>query len=116
MARELICVCCPMGCRINADNSSGEWEFSGYTCKRGLEYAKSEVTHPSRVLTASVPLVNRSVPVSAKTAAPIPKELLMAAMEQILSLKAEAPIAIGDVILKDVCSTGISLVATSEIL
>ncbi|MDD2648510.1 MAG: DUF1667 domain-containing protein [Eubacteriales bacterium] len=116
MARELICVCCPMGCRISADNSGGSWNFSGYTCKRGLEYASQEVAHPSRVLTASIPLSNRSVPVSVKSASPLPKELLISAMRQILSLKVEAPVSIGQVLLKDVCGTGISLIATSDVL
>lgn len=57
MEKEIICTVCPRGCRILVE---GEGEnirqVSGYTCKRGLEYASAEFTHPVRILTTTVKL------------------------------------------------------------
>ena len=49
MEKEIICTVCPRGCHIQVE---GEREtvrqVTGYICKRGLEYATAEFTHPVR--------------------------------------------------------------------
>ena len=42
MIKKLTCIVCPNGCEIEIDGDS----IKGYTCKRGLEYAKEELFHP----------------------------------------------------------------------
>ena len=51
--------------------------------------------------------------VSVKSADPIPKEEMFAIMERIHAATVEAPVAIGDVIIDDICGT--KIVATKEI-
>ena len=51
--------------------------------------------------------------VSVKSAAPIPKGEMFAIMEKIHSITVEAPVAIGDVILNNICGT--QIIATKEI-
>ena len=50
MEKEIICTVCPRGCHIQVE---GEREtvrqVTGYICKRGLEYATAEFTHPVRI-------------------------------------------------------------------
>ena len=43
MKKEVICTVCPRGCRIQVEGE-GETvqQVTGYTCKRGLEYAAAE--------------------------------------------------------------------------
>lgn len=57
MEKEIICTVCPRGCHIQVE---GEREtvrqVTGYICKRGLEYATAEFTHPVRILTTTVKL------------------------------------------------------------
>ena len=42
--RILTCIGCPLGCSLTAVPAADGFEISGYTCKRGLEYAKKELT------------------------------------------------------------------------
>ena len=55
--------------------------------------------------------------VAVKTASPIPKELIFEAMKEINAVRIPdtAEITIGDVIIPDVCGTGTSVVATSQV-
>ena len=52
--------------------------------------------------------------VPVKTAEPIPKNLIFDVMTQINSVVVEAPVFLGDVIVKDVAGTGIDIVATRD--
>ena len=87
--RELTCVVCPAGCRmtVTLDDGGTVLEVEGNTCARGKNYAVSEITHPVRTLTSTVPLVTaegeKMLPV--RTDKAIPKEKLFEAMEIIRS-------------------------------
>ena len=115
--RNMICICCPIGCPLDVEvNEAGEiLSVSGNTCPRGKDYAVSELTHPTRVLTGSVRLSNREGMLSVKTEKPIPKEQIFEAMARVRSTSVEAPVKIGDIVIKDICD-GIDLVATREVL
>jgi len=91
-------------------------KITGNTCKRGEAYARTEVTAPVRTVTSTVKVTGGSLPVvSVKTKADIPKEKIFACMEELYAVKVKAPVHIGDVILENVCETGIPVVATSNI-
>lgn len=116
--QQLVCVVCPLGCTLTVEPGTGgaEPEISGFGCRRGLEYARAELTDPRRVLTTSVTAAGgtlRRLPV--KTAAPIPKRLLLQAAESLRGVRVSAPVAIGDVIVRDLLGTGVSLVATRDL-
>ena len=116
--RELTCVVCPAGCHITVtlDESGGVMDVTGFTCPRGKAYAISEVTHPVRTLTSSVPVVTadglRMLPV--RTDRPIPRETLFRAMEIVRSTKATAPVRTGDVLVADFIEPGTNLVACRD--
>ena len=41
--RELTCIGCPLGCSITVTLENGEIkDVTGYTCKRGHDYARKE--------------------------------------------------------------------------
>jgi CxxC motif-containing protein len=52
--------------------------------------------------------------VSVKTAAPVPKDSMTEVMKALRAIHVNAPIAIGDTLLRDVC--GADIVATGNIL
>ena len=55
--RELTCIGCPLGCSITVTLENGEIkDVAGYTCKRGHDYARKEVTNPTRIVTSTVRL------------------------------------------------------------
>ena len=75
--RELTCIGCPLGCSITVTLENGEIrDVTGYTCKRGHDYARKEVTNPTRIVTSTVRLTGSrtgACVVSCKTAQDIPK-------------------------------------------
>ena len=57
--RELTCIGCPLGCSITVTLENGEIkDVTGYTCKRGHDYARKEVTNPTRIVTSTVRLTS----------------------------------------------------------
>ena len=52
---------------------------------------------------------------SVKTKGNIPKEKIFACMDAINHTKVAAPVRIGDIVIKDVCGTGVDVVATKNV-
>lgn len=115
--RELTCIGCPLGCALKVTMENGEVvSFTGNTCKRGDDYARKEVTHPTRIVTSTVCIEGGVIPmVSVKTQNDIPKEKIMEIMKCINALRVKAPVHIGDVLLTDIAGTGVNLIATKEV-
>ena len=119
MTKNIICVACPMGCELFVDlNEAGEIvNLTGHTCKRGIGYAEAEVHNPTRSFHSTVRVEGGTDPlVSVKSAGPVPKRLLMDCARATRGVLIKAPVAIGDVIVPDVCGTGVDLVATHRVM
>lgn len=100
----MTCITCPLGCTVTVtQEDNGEIRsITGNTCKRGETYVRAELTHPVRVLTSTVRVSNREgkfCPV--KTNRPISRDKLLEAMKVVNAQAVNAPIAIGDVVVKD---------------
>ena len=114
--KVLTCIGCPLGCTLTAVPSGDGYDISGYTCKRGLEYARKELTRPERTVTSTVRVSGgRANVTSVRTAADIPKDAIFRVMEAINAIVAPAPIAIGDVLCEDIAGTGVALTATKAV-
>lgn len=116
--RELTCIGCPLGCQITVSfNDDGTVkDVVGNTCKRGDDYARKEVINPTRIVTSIMRVENGDrVMVSCKTASDIPKTKIFDVMKDINSVKAVAPIAIGDILIENVADTGVNVVATKQV-
>ncbi|SHK09864.1 CxxC motif-containing protein [Clostridium cavendishii DSM 21758] len=110
MEKELICICCPMGChlKVNLD----EKKVTGNTCPRGAAYGINELTNPVRVVTSTVKIngaIHRVLPV--KTKEPIKKELIFKCMEALRDVEVNSPVKVGDVIIENILGTGVDIVA-----
>ena len=118
MEREtLTCIRCPRGCQVTVSLEGGEVvAVEGNCCPRGEAYARKEVTAPERVVTTTVPVDGSTdwVVVSVKTAGDVPKRLVESVVAELSGVRAEAPVHIGDVVLRDVCGTGVDVVATRD--
>jgi len=117
VVKQLTCIRCPLGCQLDVtlDTQGQVIEISGYTCGRGKKYGAEEAVCPMRTVTALVNVTGRRMPLSVKTAAPIPKARIGACLDELRGLNVEAPVAIGDVIRADVCGTGVDVVATKNV-
>lgn len=115
--KVLTCINCPVGCRMEVTLSpeGGFLSVSGNTCPRGAAYAQQECTRPLRTVTAVLPVIGSSVPLSVKTSAPIPKEKIGELMAALADIRISVPVALGDVIIPDVLHTGADLVATRSV-
>lgn len=113
--KEFTCIVCPIGCRITSEQApdGSVVSITGNTCPRGERYVKSELTHPVRMLTTTMATTDgRIIPV--RTSIPIAKELLFDAMEIINASLAPEKTEPGDVIIKNVLSTGADIIATGK--
>ena len=113
---NLTCIGCPLGCSIEVIKNGDEIEsITGYTCKRGHDYAQTEVLAPVRTVTSTVRVNGGKNPVVAvKTAQPIPKNKIWDCMREIYDITVNAPVAIGDVICDNIAGTGVELVASAN--
>jgi CxxC motif-containing protein len=106
-----------MGCQITVE-FEGEEVFSVKvnTCAIGDKYARQEVTHPERTVTSTVIVTGGDKErCSVKTKGNIPKEKIFACMDAINHAIVAAPVHIGDIVIKDVCGTGVDVVATKNV-
>ena len=112
----ITCINCPMGCRMEVTRE-GESVLSvtGNTCKRGDAYARQECVKPLRMVTAVAPVRDRATPVSLKTRTPIPKQQIDDCMRAVMAAAFDAPIAAGDVLIENVCGTGVDIIATKAV-
>lgn len=108
MKRDLICIICPRGCALNADIQDTQVTVSGNACPKGQEYAVKECTNPVRTVTATVRVSNRyNTMASVKTVSPVAKDKMMDVMAALRQIQIQAPLQIGDVVLKDICGSDI---------
>lgn len=117
------CTTCPSECLLtveverDADDAMVEVRYvTGNSCPRGDKFAHQELTCPVRVLTTTVTVsggYKALLPV--RTAEAIPLALHAQAMNLIRGLVVEAPIRMGDVVLKDLLGTNIDLIASMDI-
>ena len=115
--RNLTCIGCPLGCALRVEMENGEvLSVSGNTCKRGDDYARKEVTNPTRIVTSTVTVEGgKEVTVSVKTRSDVPKGKIFDCVRALKGVVVKAPVHIGDVILANAAETGVDIIATSNV-
>ena len=91
--RQLTCIGCPMGCQLTA------------TIENGVVTA---VTGTVRCIGGLAPVV------SVRTEGEVPKEKVFDVAHALNTALAHLPIAAGDVVIPDVCGTGVNVIATKS--
>lgn len=115
--RNITCINCPMGCALSVEMEGDDVvSVSGNTCKRGDIYARKEMTDPTRIVTSTVRVAGGSLGmVPVKTKADIPKGRIFECVRELKNVQVNAPIHIGDVVVRDIAGTGIDIVATKNV-
>lgn len=115
--REFVCIGCPLGCNVTVELDGTEIKnITGNTCPRGANYVTKELTDPRRIVTSLVRVTDGELPVvSVKTASDIPKDKIRDCIRALKDVELPAPVQVGDVVLENVCGTGINVVATKTI-
>ena len=117
MKRTFTCIVCPNGCEITAEYQGTDIRsITGATCPRGEEYVRQELTAPKRTIATSVAVIGGELPlVSVRVDAPIPKEDIFKVMEEINRHTVTAPVAIGDILIENVCGSGSNVIITKNV-
>lgn len=117
MTKEFYCTVCPSECHLTValDDNGGVASVSGNSCPRGARFGRQEAICPMRVLTSTVCLEGAQtgeplIPVRTREA--IPLSLQTQAMGAIRERRVMAPLKMGDVVLANVCDTGVDIIAS----
>lgn len=115
--KDITCIICPIGCKISVRTYGRYFEIcNGNKCIKGIEYARTEALDPRRMLTSSVLVNDGEWPlVSVKTSKPVPKNKIFQVLKQIKQIKTDAPVKLGQIILRNVANTGIDIIATKSV-
>lgn len=115
--KEMTCIVCPNGCRLQIDDGGAEILVSGNQCKRGAAFAVTELTHPMRTICSTVSTCFAETPVvPVRVSAEIPKERIFDVMAEINKVKVTDRVGTGDPVIKDVLGLGVDVIVTSDIL
>jgi CxxC motif-containing protein len=115
--KTIVCTVCPMSCSVvfELDENNEILSVTGNRCPRGKTYAIKEHTAPERTLTTTVHIEGSVLPLlPVRTDKPIPKELLLEAMQKTADIIVKAPVKMGDVIVENLLGTGANLVASRD--
>lgn len=114
--KSLVCIVCPRGCTLSISENNGEYSVSGNFCKRGADFAVSEMTEPKRTICSTVRTVFPDVPVlPVRVSAEIPKDRIFDVMKEINSFVLENRVPRGGAVIKNVLGLGVDIIATSDL-
>ncbi|MFH1100999.1 MAG: DUF1667 domain-containing protein [Methanobacteriota archaeon] len=117
--QEITCIVCPIGCKIKIQRTTNEKTVEilpGNKCKKGIEYVKTEVCDPRRVLTTSILVKNGEWPLlSVKTSQPLPKDKIFTVLHLLQKTSVPAPIKKGQIIIRNIANTKIHIIATKTV-
>lgn len=110
---EYTCIVCPVSCRIAVSEHGGELGISGHGCKRGFDFATSEHTAPTRMLTTTMRISGALFPrLPVVSRGEVPKDKLRDCLAEVYGAAVDAPVVCGQVVIADVCGTGVDIVAS----
>ncbi len=111
---RLICINCPKGCELDVTVTEDRVTVAGQGCPRGEAYGVAEATNPVRMVTGLVKVAGSRRPLPVKTRRAIPKGRIAEITNLLANTTVIPPKRIGDVIIPDVCGTGVDVVATAD--
>jgi CxxC motif-containing protein len=118
--KELICVLCPNGCRLEVEIEEGLQtvikDVSGNLCEKGVEWARQEIVNPMRTISSNILVEKGELPLlSVRTDSPIPLKNIFDVMKEIKAFRVKAPVNIGDIIIDGVAGLPCNIIATRNV-
>jgi CxxC motif-containing protein len=112
---KIICITCPKGCTLEVTHEGQTVLRVKPGCKRGHDYVKRELVDPRRMVATTVRVrggIHPLLPVA--TAAPFPKPRIFELMNALRRIELQAPVAVGQPVLRDALGTGIDILASRD--
>ncbi|MDR1215211.1 MAG: DUF1667 domain-containing protein [Treponema sp.] len=116
MVKEFICIVCPNSCRLKVTATGEEITVTGNECARGEKHGIHEYREPTRMLTTTIAITGGTLtrlPVISREE--VPKAQLGRCLETLYKMKLNAPVRCGDIIVKNICDTGVDVAASRSI-
>lgn len=114
--KDLICIVCPNGCNLNIKKIDDEFVVTGNRCKRGKDFAISEIISPKRSICSTIKTTSKTTPrISVRTDGEIPLDKIFNLMKKLSEITIDHPIHVGDTIIENVLNSGVNIIATSEL-
>ncbi len=114
--KEFVCIRCPLGCALTAEEKDGEVIVTGNSCPRGREYAVAEMTDPVRTFSVSVRVKGgERGAVALRVSVPVNKKFIAPIAEQARHTVLTAPVRAGDTVIKNAASSGADLIAVASV-
>ena len=114
--REMVCISCPIGCRLTVTLDGETVSVAGNQCPRGEVYGTEEMLSPRRVVTATVATDSAVIPrLAVRTTGALPKEHIDELLNHAYKLVVALPVKRGQIIVRDFHGTGIDLVASRDL-
>lgn len=115
--KEFNCIVCPRGCLLRVTQGENGIEVSGNSCKRGHDFAVSEVTAPKRTVCSTVKTAFPQAPVlPVRVSAEIPKEKIFDVMREINNVLLTERVGRGETVIENVLGLGVDVISTSDLL
>jgi len=117
MTRTFTCIVCPNGCEVEAEyEGTTVLSVSGNLCPKGKTYVTQELVDPRRTIATSVRVEGGELPLtSVRITNAIPKDRIFDVMKEINAQVLTAPVAIGDIVIKDVLGLGSDVIVTKNV-
>jgi len=115
LEKNLVCIVCPIGCRLKATGPVDDLKVSGNTCPKGIIYAHDEITNPVRMVCTTVKInggIHNVIPV--KTDKPIPDKYKLEVVKAVNNIVLTSPVKMGDIVISDLFGTGVNIVTERD--
>jgi CxxC motif-containing protein len=116
MKKEFTCIVCPMSCSLTVYQEGDNIIVEGNSCNRGKVFGENEFINPKRMLTTTVKVEEgyvKRLPVISSDE--IPKNKMFECVKKLYKISVKPPIEIGQVIMENICDTGVNIVASRSI-
>jgi len=115
MERDLVCIVCPIGCRLKVTGPPDDLAVTGQLCKKGIGYAYDEINNPTRMVCTTAKITGGIHPVvPVKTDRPIPEKYKFDVVKAVNELVLRSPVKMGDVVLSGLFGTEVNIVAQRD--
>lgn len=113
--KNFVCIICPIGCDLEVTFDGDDIKVRGNSCFRGEKYAIQEMTRPMRTICSTVRVKNGFLDLlPVKSSGLIEKTKIFDVMKEINEAYVEAPIEMGQVIIKNVLDSGVDIIASKS--
>lgn len=117
MKKSFTCIVCPVSCQLVVEEVEGRLTISNYQCKRGLKFGEDEYRQPKRILTTTVRITGGDVKrLPVISVDELAKDQLIDIAKMLYKVSVKSPVYRGDIIIKNIASTGVDIMATRTIL